>query len=454
MASRPRRAAAQRANTAITDMVDSDNHINSRTGRTMSSRTSRRSEGKSAVASTARGPPSSPPGSNQHIHFTVKLPASKLRQATSSRAGQSSRQQASVVEGKRNRSQKKSYVVDSSDEEDDDVEDEVQVEEDDDDDDDDAEGEDDDMADMGEEDAEGEIVVDDTMDIDAEGDDDDLGEEDAEGEDDDMDVDPIPPPAPVIKVSKAPSKSTPSGKSKAAAKSGGKTAAPQARDSDDDEELSELESEADEIQDTVKVGGGDEEDAEGEDEEIEAANPAEEDDDDDVGSDGGAESRAETPDLTRMTKRQRARFEENGDALMKLSDGKYIHDTTILEYQANTVIEVQAKKHFTAEELSMRRAEMARRRRNLSEKRNEEVKMETINKLLKKQAPKTNRKALLAGDLTPDVEANKPNPVFVRWISSKDGSRVAVPDEMLSGPAGQVFVQGGLGRGKMVEEVS
>jgi len=37
--------------------------------------------------------------------------------------------------------------------------------------------------------------------------------------------------------------------------------------------------------------------------------------------------------------------------------------------------EVQVKKHFTAEELSMRRAEMARRRRNLSEKRNEEVKV-------------------------------------------------------------------------------
>lgn len=41
---------------------------------------------------------------------------------------------------------------------------------------------------------------------------------------------------------------------------------------------------------------------------------------------------------------------------------------------ADMAIEVQAKKVFTAEELSMRRAEMARRRRNLSEKRNEEVK--------------------------------------------------------------------------------
>ncbi|KAI1766873.1 PAPA-1-like conserved region-domain-containing protein [Hypoxylon sp. FL1150] len=430
MASRPRRAAAQRANTAITDMVDSDNHTNSRTGRTMSSRTSRRSEGKSAAASVSRGPPSSS-ASNQHVHFTVKLPASKLRQSTSSRPGQASRPQASnIVEGKRNRSQKKSYVVESSEDEDDDddVEDEVQVEEDDDED---AEGDDDDDdMDMGEEDAEGEIVVDDTMDLDAEGDEDD---EDAEGEDDDMDVDPIPPPAPVIKVSKPPAKSTP--KSKAPIKLSAKAAAAQARDSDDDEELSDLESDADEIQDTVKVGGGDEEDAEGEDEEIEAANPAE-DDDDDLGSDGDDGSRAETPDLTRMTKRQRARFEENGDALMKLSD------------------EVQAKKHFTAEELSMRRAEMARRRRNLSEKRNEEVKMETINKLLKKQAPKISRKSMLGGDQTPDVDSQRANPVFVRWISNKDGSRTGVPDDMLTGPAGRVFVKGGLGRGKMVEEVS
>lgn len=80
--------------------------------------------------------------------------------------------------------------------------------------------------------------------------------------------------------------------------------------------------------------------------------------------------------------------------------------------------------------------------------------METINKLLKKQAPKTNRKSLLAGDQTPDVDANKPNPAFVRWISSKEGSRVGVPDEMLSGPSGKVFIRGGLRSGKMVEEVS
>lgn len=83
--------------------------------------------------------------------------------------------------------------------------------------------------------------------------------------------------------------------------------------------------------------------------------------------------------------------------------------------------------------------------------------METINKLLKKQAPKTTRKnALMAGDETPDGEGYRANPMFVRWVNSKQGSRVAVPQELLSGPAGKVFLAGGGGRagGKMVEEVS
>lgn len=42
---------------------------------------------------------------------------------------------------------------------------------------------------------------------------------------------------------------------------------------------------------------------------------------------------------------------------------------------ANIFSEVQVKKHLTAEEHAMRRAEMARRRKNLSEKRNEEEKV-------------------------------------------------------------------------------
>lgn len=100
----------------------------------------------------------------------------------------------------------------------------------------------------------------------------------------------------------------------------------------------------------------------------------------------------------------------------------------------------------------MRRAEMARRRRNLSEKRNEEVKMETINKLLKKQAPKTTKKGAMGDDMA-EGEFAKPNPIFVRWVSGKNGITVSVPEEILEGPAGRVFGGVGRGSGKMVEEV-
>jgi len=80
---------------------------------------------------------------------------------------------------------------------------------------------------------------------------------------------------------------------------------------------------------------------------------------------------------------------------------------------------------------------------------------ETIDKLLKKQAPKTNRRHALAGDETPDSESNRADPLFIRWVSSKDGNRIGVPDDMVIGPAGRAFLGGGgLGRGKMVEEVS
>lgn len=78
--------------------------------------------------------------------------------------------------------------------------------------------------------------------------------------------------------------------------------------------------------------------------------------------------------------------------------------------------------------------------------------METINKLLKKQAPKASRKN--PGDENSDGDGNRPSPVFVRWISNKDGSRIAVPEEMLAAPAGKVFVPSGLKSGKMVEEVA
>jgi Ino eighty subunit 2 len=136
----------------------------------------------------------------------------------------------------------------------------------------------------------------------------------------------------------------------------------------------------------------------------------------------------------------------------------------------------------------MRRAEMARRRKNLSEKRNEEEKMDTINRLLKKQAPKrrgkisaaeiaanaagTGRGARGSGlkngvamsraeggsrtgeEGTPmedEMEVEKANPVFVRWVSGRDGIKLGVPMEWEGVGAGAVF--GSRGWTRPVEEV-
>ncbi|CCF47745.1 hypothetical protein CH063_04267 [Colletotrichum higginsianum] len=408
MASRPRRSAAKKAQEQITDWADSERNS------TMSGRP-RRSEGRTSGVS--RGPPSSP--GSEHLNLTVKVPANKLREATS-RGRNSTENSISVnsrasygseiVAGRRNRGPKKSYVVESDSDEEEEEDEEMEEP--------DAEGDEDDM------------------DVDAEGE-----EEDADG-----DVDMDTPAAPTIKISLP----------KAGKVTPRRPAAARVieDDDDDEEELSEIEVSDPEntMNMSIDVGGagdddddededededeedaeGEEDEAEGEEEEIEVADETAQPDAEELDSELG--SREGTPDLTKMTRRQRARFEDEPQQYMKLSD------------------EVQAKKVFTAEELSMRRLEMARRRRNLSDKRNEE--METINKLLKKQAPKTKGKGGGVGDETPGNESQKPDVAFIRWVNSKKGSVVAVPDEMLGGPAGKVFVPGGLKSGKMVEEVA
>lgn len=83
--------------------------------------------------------------------------------------------------------------------------------------------------------------------------------------------------------------------------------------------------------------------------------------------------------------------------------------------------------------------------------------METINKLLKKQAPKVNKKAAAAAaaaESTPEGESSKVNPAFIRWTSNKEGCRVSVPTEIVEGPVGKVFAKKGLAGSKMVEEVA
>lgn len=86
--------------------------------------------------------------------------------------------------------------------------------------------------------------------------------------------------------------------------------------------------------------------------------------------------------------------------------------------------------------------------------------MDTINRLLRKQAPKRRGRAAAAEatDTTPaEQEAPEPekaDPVFVRSVSNANGCRVSVPGEWLGTPAGRLFeppVAGG--NGKMVEEL-
>ena len=115
----------------------------------------------------------------------------------------------------------------------------------------------------------------------------------------------------------------------------------------------------------------------------------------------------------------------------------------------------------------MRRSEMARRRKNLSEKKVMEEKESTINKLLKKQTakrrganakPETLAAAVAAegaGNESPGEEPMvKANPLFTRWISDRNGVRLGVPEEWRDKHVGQVFWQPSARlSGKLVEEI-
>lgn len=88
--------------------------------------------------------------------------------------------------------------------------------------------------------------------------------------------------------------------------------------------------------------------------------------------------------------------------------------------------------------------------------------MDTINRLLRKQAPKRRGRvsAIEAAEATPaDREQQyfeKPDPTVVRWVSNRDGCRLGVPEEWLGTPAGRMFGSGAAethGVRKLVEEV-
>ncbi|KAK2758299.1 hypothetical protein FQN54_004145 [Arachnomyces sp. PD_36] len=367
----------------------------------------------SPSVTVSRSTPNSPEESAKSIRLTVKMPSSKLREVTTGGAKQRPHNifaEAEIMTGPRNSRNKRKIV---------------------------------------------EVDTDDEMDEEDENDYEEGADQDASDQDDDVDAD-----GDVDMDDESP---VPVSKKQAAAKPA-LTVTPAAEtrvrnidaknmeldddDDDDDEELSELDSDAEgEDDDEVNLpaplsaaeGGTEDQDLEEGDEEDESES--------ELGTPATG-SRASTPN-GKMTKRQRGRVDLGGDFLQ-------------------LPMEPQVKKHLTAEEHAMRRAEMARRRKNLSEKRNEEEKMDTINKLLKKQAPKRRGKisaAETAGEATPrnaqaTPESDKPTPTMTRWVSSRESCRVGVPNEWIGVPAGRVLGNGSGsqipqagGSGKLVEEV-
>lgn len=444
-----------------------------------------------------RNPSSSPSDTKSSIRLTVKMPPSKLREATSGNASsrgkatppnnRSGFESTEIVNGPRSSRAKRSMVIDSGSEDDEDDEEDAEGDEEEED----AEGdEDEEMQDEEEEDEDEE---------DAEGEeDDDEEEEDAEGESDvDMaDAEPLPPP-PIIRRTGPPSKPT---ITVTTAPTVGKVKSVEAK------EMQLARGQRSEEDDLSELSG--EEDAEGE---IVEDDPIEGEDDDAEGdSDDDTEdlSRDGTPDLSKMTKRQRGRMGDANDGhFMALNMGMYNHLSTIkfgvlyelsnslfflftfsfhytyilfarraysLSYNPCTdpSLEPQTKLILSDEQKALRRLEMARRRKNLSEKRNEEEKQDTINRLLKKQAPKRRGKIsaaeiAAAGAETPDAmmggmgslgdihEEDHPraDPLWTRWVCGPEGHRLGVPSDWKGKYVGALFGKSGWREMRAVEEV-
>jgi Ino eighty subunit 2 len=244
------------------------------------------------------------------IRLTVKMPPTKLREATSGRqaaAGVNSRDAFEPAErllGSRRGSRKRYYADESESEEDEDEEEDDIIPSEENDEEDDAE------------EAEVEEEEDEEEDEDAGGEEDVDAEGDVEMEDA---LVPVPPPL-IFKATKGSSRPSVT----VTLADGGKVKSVEAQEmamgEDDDEELSELDSEDEGDEEAAGAG---EQDGEGEGEgEEEAAEEDEEDEGAESSNENDNEtpatgSRASTPDVSKMTKRQRSRLDQvmGGDFL-------------------------------------------------------------------------------------------------------------------------------------------
>lgn len=270
----------------------------------------RTTSGQAKQVTIARESSDSPEGGKKAIHLTVKMPSGKLREATSSgrKGAPDGLEPAVIITGPRSNRAKKSYVVESETDEEDEEE-EVQEEQ--------EEGEGEEEIPVEDQIGEPEVTDDD---IDAEENEDDEEPEqddpadEAElesgdgDEDEDVEMDdasPMPPP-PVLKMTGPSSKPsvtvTPvqSGKLKSVEEK-------EMEMEDDDGDLSSINSEGEEDAEGEDIGDGDEMDP---------------DDEGDIQS-TILGSRASTPDLSKMTKRQKSRLNEvMGNDFLQLPMGE------------------------------------------------------------------------------------------------------------------------------------
>ncbi|CAG8687120.1 6530_t:CDS:2, partial [Scutellospora calospora] len=107
-----------------------------------------------------------------------------------------------------------------------------------------------------------------------------------------------------------------------------------------------------------------------------------------------------------LTKRQRAKLDEN-------------YDLDLLQLP----MEPMKKKQLTEEEMLLKKSEIARRRKHQSIQRAEQDKMDTINRLLKKQATKKRSKDQDETDSInkDDSSTNSLIPITFHYVANKDG---------------------------------
>lgn len=124
------------------------------------------------------------------------------------------------------------------------------------------------------------------------------------------------------------------------------------------------------------------------------------------------------PDVSKMTERQRAKLlDEEDNTLVSLSN------------------KAHSRKILTAEEIELKKAENARKRKNMLEKKLDEEKQDTINKLLKRRAVKTGtRSKKLENDADLEgIQRERPrrpqldHPALLRWTSTKESITFRVP---------------------------